>query len=172
MADALGTFYNGGKPGRRTAVTPKSLSANAAKRSIQRVISLGTGSVTTATYLVGIMPVKGKVVRIDFAGQAAVTGTSLTADVRKLSSDGNTATTLQSAATDIKLTASTDEVAQAASLTATVANRTVDANLVLEVVITASSITAGPGDLVVNVVYVPVEDSESNNTIEIGADLL
>lgn len=140
-------------------VTPKSLSLQSAKRQISRVVSLGTGAVSTATYLVGIMPVAGKVTGISYMGQAAVTGTSITADSKGLSADGNTSTTLQSAATDIKLTASTDEVAQAASLTATTANLTLAAGAGIECVITATSITAGPGDLVIQITYVPTEDT-------------
>lgn len=164
--------YEGGRPGRRTATTPKSISSQALKRQVSHVLALGTSSVSTQTKLVGIMPVEGKVVGISYAGQAAVTGTSLTANVQKLSADGNTATSLQASATDIKLTASTDEVQQDAALTATTANLTVAAGSVLQVVITADTVSAGPGDLVVEITYVPTEDVKVASEIETGADLL
>lgn len=166
------TFYEGGKPGRRTAVSPKSLSQYAALRPLQVRVPLGTGAVSTQTILLGIMPASGgKVQSIKFAGQAAVTGTSITAEVFKRSADGNSTTTLQASATDIKLTASTDEVALSATLTATTADRTVAGGLVLECTITCSSITAGPGDLIIDVEFVPSEDSTSGS-ISTGADLL
>jgi hypothetical protein len=173
MADAYGTFYNGAKPGRRTAVTPNSLSANAGLRTISRVLPLGTSTVTTATYIVGLVPTGGgKVTAINFAGQAAVTATTLTAEVKAIPADGGTSVTLQSAATSIKLTTSNDDEAVAGALTATTANLTLVAGQVIEVVITADTCSAGPGDLLVQVEYFPVEDSESSNAISIGADIL
>lgn len=172
MGSAYESVYNGAKGGRRSAVTPKSLSANAAKRQLVRVIGLGTGAVSNGTHLLPPMPVAGRVVAITYVGSAAVTGTSITAEVFARAADGNSTTTLQSAATDVKFTASTDKVAASASLTATTANLTLSAGTVLEVTIAAASITAGPGDFAVQLVYVPSEDSKSNGTIEIGADLL
>jgi hypothetical protein len=169
---AYATFYDGGKAGRRTAVTPKSMSANAVKRPLNRVLPLGTGAVSTATYLLPPMPVAGKVVAIHYVGAAAVTGTSITAEVAKRAADGNSTTTLQASATDVKITSSTDNTLLSATLTATTANLTCTAGTVLQVTITASSITAGPGDLAVQVVYVPSEDTRSSNTFSIGADLL
>lgn len=167
------SMWEGGKPNRHTAVTPKTLSKNAGVRSIQRIISLGTGAVSTATRIVGIMPKGGgKVIAIKFAGQAAVTGTSLTAEVKKISADGATSTTLQSAATDVLFTASTDDEANAASLTATTANLTVAEDLVLEVVLTANAVTAGPDDFVVTIDFVPSEDVKASNEITTVADLL
>lgn len=142
------------------AVTPKSLSENAGVRTIQRVLSLGTGAVSTATYLLGMMPENGgKVVRIKAAGQAAVTGTSITLNVQKVSADGATATDLLESDIDIELTASTDEEAQVGTLTTTTADLTVAGDLVLQAVVTASSVSAGPGDVIVSIEYVPSEDT-------------
>lgn len=168
------SFFDGGKPGRRTTLSSKSLCTNVGKRTVARVLPLGTGAVSTATYLLGVVPVAGKVLGIQFVGQAAVTGTSITAEVLVRSADGNSTTTLQASATDVKITASTDETVLAATLTATTANLTLTANAVLEVMITASSITAGPGDVIVQVVYLPAEQTRSagTNGFEIGADLL
>jgi hypothetical protein len=146
------------------AVTPYSLSKNAGLRQKSRMISLGTGAVSTRTDLVGRLPTGGcKVVGIYFTGTDAVTGTGLTAEVKKLSADGNTATTLQASAVDLKLTASTDEVPQAATLTAATTDLTLASGAVLQVVFTASSITAGPGDVEVLVEYVPVEDARQTD---------
>lgn len=124
-------------------------------RIIRRTLPLGTGAVSTGTFLLGFSEVKGRVTAIRYGGQAAVTGTAITAEVKKTSTDGNTDTTLQSAATDIKLTASTDETKIAASLTTTQQDLNINKDQLLQVVITCTAITAGPGDVVVEVVVDP-----------------
>lgn len=168
-----GKFFEGAKPGRRTAVTPKSLSANAVKRTVRQTIVLGTGAVSTQTKLVGTIPVAGKIQSITFVGQAAVTGTSITAEVFARTAAGAAGNTLQSAAKDIKFaSAGAALTGTAASLTATTANLTLAAGQAFEVVFTATSITAGPGDVSVEIVFVPSEDSESANAISMGVDLL
>lgn len=170
-AKAAKRFIDGGKPGARTAVTPASLSANAAKRALTFNVALGTGAVSTQTVALGTMPVAGKILDIAFSSSSAVTGTSLTAEVKKNAADGNSATTLQSAATDIKVSASTDLTKLAAALTATTADLTVAADLVLSCVFTASSITAGPGFVAITITYVPSEDSKSSGVYTTGNDL-
>lgn len=122
---------------------------------LRRVLPLGTGAVTTATYLLGAQKIKGRITDIRFYGQSAVTGTSLTAEVFKVATDGNSTTTLQSAATDVKITASTDGTKLAASLTATKGDLDILKDQLLQVVITANTVGTGPGDLVVEVVYDP-----------------
>lgn len=124
-------------------------------RAVNRVIALGTSTVTTGTHLVGFAHVKGRIKAVRFGGQGAVTGTSLTAEVKKVSADGDTSTSLQSAAKDIKLTTSTDETELEASLSTTAGALDVLKGQLFEVVITADSVTAGPGDVVVEVEIEP-----------------
>lgn len=125
------------------------------KGSIQGVAALGTGAVTTQTKIVGVVPKDLKVKDIRFYGQAAVTGT-LTAEVFARTSAGAAGNTLQSAATDIAFaSAAAGKTGVAASLTDTVANLSIDEDQLIEVVVTATSVTAGPGDLGVKVEFEP-----------------
>jgi hypothetical protein len=126
------------------------------KGSVQQVLPLGTGSVTTQTKVIGVMPKKGLVKEIRFHGQGAVTGTTITAEVFARTTAGATGATLQSAARDIKF--GSVEAAKAgvtASLTATAPNRMLAEGQLLEVVVTASSITAGPGDFLIEIEFEP-----------------
>jgi hypothetical protein len=125
-------------------------------RVIRAVLPLGTGAVTTQTKLIGMSEVRGRVREIRFAGQGAVTGTSITAAVHKLSADGNTSTSLQSAARDIKLTTGNDETKITASLASNRSTLVLTKDQLLECIITAGSITAGPGDVVVEIVVEPL----------------
>src|SRR3990167_7015393 len=72
--------------------------------TIQQVIALGTGAVSTQTRIVGSVPQNARVVGIRFYGQSAVTATSLTAEVFARTAAGATGGTPQSAATDIEFT--------------------------------------------------------------------
>lgn len=120
--------------------------------TVRRVLPLGTGAVTTATYPLGSTPIKGRIKGVRYSGSAAVTGTAITADVQRIATDGNSATSVQSAATDVKITSGTDKTTLSATL-ASNGSGTLDLpkNTQLQVVVTANAITAGPGDLVVEV---------------------
>ena len=124
-------------------------------RQVAVVLALGTGAVSTQTKLVGASPCKGKVLEVYFVGQAAVTATSLTAEVKKVVVGGGSSTSLQSAATDIKLTGSTDDIKVAAALSSDSTVRALSKDQIIEVVITADTCTAGPGDLAVVVLIEP-----------------
>lgn len=167
-------FYRGGRGG-AAAVTPKNASAQMVKRVKRRVLALGTSTVTTTTYIVGATEFGLKVIAINFFGQAAVTATGLTAEVFARTTAGATGNTLQSAATALHTafdTAAHAKAGVAAALTATAANLTLLAGQLLEVTITASSATAGPGDLLVQIVAVPVEDSlTAVGLVTVGSDL-
>jgi hypothetical protein len=164
-------FSEGGH-GPKGVVTPGSLSANAVKRTVYRVVSLGTSTVSTATYVIAAMPTAGKVIAIQEYGQAAVTGTTLTGEVFARTTAGAAGNTLQSAANDVKFaSAAAGKAGVSASLTATTANLTLAAGQLLEYTSTASSVTAGPGDLLVVVTYVPTEDAKVSGGYTSGADL-
>lgn len=122
---------------------------------METVVALGTGAVATQARLLGTTPRRMKVIAINFVGAAAVTGTSLTGMVRYRSADGNSTTDLMSAAKDLKITSSNDNVEQQGVLATS--GLTVPAGRAVECVFTATSITAGPGDVVVQVVCVPVQ---------------
>lgn len=125
-------------------------------RMLQRVVALGTGAVSTQTVAVGRIPLKSRVKAIRAVGQGAVTGTSITAEVFARTTAGAAGNTLQSAATDVKFASqAAARTGVAASLTATLANLDLAAGQLLEAVITASSVTAGPGDLVIEVELEP-----------------
>jgi hypothetical protein len=166
-------LYDGARAGQHTAVTPYSLSAHAAYRAIQRVVSLGTGAVATATRVVGVMPVAGRVTGIRISGQAAVAGTALTAEIYARGTAGGAGNTQQSAALDVKFaSAAAAKTGVAAALTATDANLVLEAGQMFEVVITATAITAGPDDLLVAITFVPAEDERSGSQYVTGRDIL
>lgn len=122
--------------------------------SIQRVLALGTGAVSTATFIVGSMNKHGRVGSIRFYGQATVTATSLTAEVFARTSAGASGISLQSAATDITF----DSGALAKTgVAAALANAALSLreDQLLEVVITADTCSAGPGDLLVEIGFEP-----------------
>lgn len=170
MASPTKRFYDGGKPGRRTVTSPYSASANLVRKQFHVRIPLGTGAVSTQTALLGIVPTSGgKVTAVSVVKQATVTGTSLTADVKQRSADGSTSTSVLNAAIDVK--AATNNAASAGTLSGTAANLALTAGNALEVVVTASSITAGPGDLFVLVEWVPAEDTKSSGVYTSGKDL-
>ncbi len=126
------------------------------KGSIQGISALGTSTVTTVTRLVGCMPKTGRVTGIRFYGQAATTATALTAEVKARPTDGGTAVTLQSAATDVDLTAAQLLAGVEASLTTTYSALKIAEGQAFEVTITANTCTAGPGDFLVEIEFQPL----------------
>lgn len=123
-------------------------------RSVRVVLPLGTGAVATQTKLVGISEVGGRIKAVRFAGQGAVTATSLVAKVQKLSADGDTATDVSSDR-DIKLTAATDQTALSGTLSTVAGVLDIKRGTLFRVVITADACTVGPGDLAVEVEVEP-----------------
>lgn len=124
--------------------------------TVQVVIPLGTGAVSTQTKVVGVVPKHCRVTGVRFHGQAQVTATSLVAEVFARTRAGAAGATLQSATANIKFgSAALAKAGVAASLTATQEDKRLVENQLLEVVITADTCTAGPGDLVVEVQYTP-----------------
>lgn len=139
MATGINAFFEGGKG------------------SLQAVVALGTGAVSTQTKIVGCAGKKCRVRSIRFYGQAAVTGTTITAEVFARTTAGAAGSTLQSAAKDIKFaSAAAGKAGVDASLTATTTNLSLAEGQLLEVTFTATSITAGPGDLLVEVEMEPL----------------
>lgn len=129
------------------------------KGSIQGIVALGTGSVATQTRIVGVVPKKMRVKNIRFHAQAVATGTTptLTAEVFARTSAGAAGNTLQSAATNIIFAdAAAAKAGSAASLTATTANLDLAEPQLIEVVVTAGgTVSAGPGDLLVEIEFEP-----------------
>lgn len=126
------------------------------KAVLQGVVALGTGAVATQTKILFRTPYKGRVQGIKIQSQAAVTGTSITAEVFARTVAGAAGNTLQSAAADVKF--ASEAAAKAgidATLTGTEANLDLSAEQLIEVVITATSITAGSGDLLVSLELAP-----------------
>jgi hypothetical protein len=120
------------------------------------VVALGTGAVSTQTRIVGVVPQDLVVKGIRYYGQAAVTGTTVTAEAHARTAAGAAGASLQSAATDINFaSAAAGKAGVAAALTTTTGDRRLAQGQLLEVVVTATSITAGPGDLLVAVEFEP-----------------
>lgn len=125
-------------------------------QTIQQVVPLGTGAVTTQTKIVGSVPRNCRIVGIRFYAQAGPTATTLTAQVYARTTAGATGNSLQSAATDIDFaSAATAKTGIAASTTTTYGNLRLAENQLLEVTITASGCSAGPGDLLVEIDWEP-----------------
>lgn len=130
-------FYGGGK-----------------NQSLQRVIPLGVGSVTTQTRTVGTIPRNCRVKKVKFHGQGAVTAAVLTAMVVVRDAEGGNGENLLTAAADIDFaTAAAARVGVEGIIDASEAS--IDEDQLLECVITATTATAGPGDLVVEVEFAP-----------------
>jgi len=117
---------------------------------------LGTGAVSTQTKIVGCVPQNCRVIGVRYYGQAAPTATALTAQTYARTTAGATGNSLQSAATDIDFaSAAAAKAGTAASTTATYANLRLDEGQLLEVTVTATACTGGPGDLLVEIDYEP-----------------
>lgn len=123
---------------------------------IQAPIALGTSSVSTQSKLVGVVRKKLRITAIKVYGQAAVTGTSISAIVYARTTAGAAGNALNSALSIKFASAAAAKAGSAATLTTTKANLVLSPGQLLEVTFTASSITAGPGDVVVDVEYEPV----------------
>ena len=126
------------------------------KGSIQGVVALGTGAVSTQTKIIGVVPKKARVTGIRYYVQAAATATALTAQVFARTAAG-------AAGNDLNADTSID-VADAATgktgIETTLESTNPDhlwlaEGQLLEVVVTASSATAGPGDLLVEIEFEP-----------------
>ncbi len=123
---------------------------------IERVISLGTGGVGTGTFPIGRVPKRCRIVRIRINGQGVVTGTSLTAMVRLWDTAATVTSDLQAAAADIKfLTATAARLGLVPALHADQARRNAVDGQIVDCVVTATAITVGPGDVLVEVEFEP-----------------
>ena len=125
--------------------------------SLQNVIVLGTGAVSTQTKIMGLLPKNCAVTGVRYHGQGAVTASGgLTAEAFARTTAGATGVSLQASATDIKFGSAALALAgTAATLTTTSGDQYASENQVVEVTVTTSNCSAGPGDLLVEVEYAP-----------------
>lgn len=123
--------------------------------SLQNVIVLGTGSVSTQTKVVGSIPKNARITGIRFYAQAAPTATSLTAECFARTAAGATGLTLQGSATDIDFASAAAAKTGIAATLASEPNVRVDENQLIEVTVTANTVNPGPGDLLVEVQFAP-----------------
>lgn len=124
------------------------------KNALQAAIPLGTGAVSTQTKIVGALPKNARILAIRFYAQAAPTATALTAEVFARTTAGAAGNTLQAAATDIDFaTAAAAKTGVDADLVADTADLLLDQDQLIEVVVTADTVSAGPGDLLVAIEY-------------------
>lgn len=125
-------------------------------QSIQAVIPLGTGAVSTQTKVVGSVPRDCRVVGIRMYGQAAPTATALTAQVFARTTAGAAGNDL-CADKDIDFaSAAAAKAGVAATLESTNPEHlNLSENQLLEVVVTADTCSAGPGDLLVEIDFEP-----------------
>lgn len=123
---------------------------------IESVISLGTGGVGTGTFPIGRVPKRCRIVRIRINGTAVVVGTSLTAMVRVWNTAATVTSDLLAAAADIKFTTATAaRLGLVPALHADQARRDAVDGQIVDCVITATAITAGPGEVLVEVEFAP-----------------
>lgn len=133
----------------------KSNSFQGGEGSIQAVLSLGTGAVSTQTKIVGLIPKNCVVTGVRYHGQAQVTATGLTADVYVRTAAGAAGSSVQSAAKSVAFaSAAAAKTGVAATMTTGAAVRP-NENQLVEVVITADTCSAGPGDLLVEIAFAP-----------------
>jgi hypothetical protein len=123
--------------------------------SLQQVVPLGTSTVTTQTKVIGSIAKYSRVTGIRFYGQDAVTATSLTAEVFARTKAGATGLTLQASATDIEFASEAIAKAGVVAVIASEPNVRLLENQLIEVVVTADTCSAGPGDLLVEVELSP-----------------
>jgi hypothetical protein len=123
--------------------------------TFQQVVALGVSNVTTQTKVVGAIPKNCRLRAIRFYGQGAVTATSLTAECFARTTAGATGVTMQTAAKDIKFGTAAAGLAGVAAVVATGTGQYTDKQQLVEVVVTADTCTAGPGDFLVVVEYEP-----------------
>ena len=136
---------------------PRSNRFEGGEGTIQQVIPLGTGAVSTQTKVVGSIPKHCLVTGIRFYAQAGPTATSLTAEVFARTRAGATGNSLQASATDIDFaSAAAAKTGIAATLSATPAYLRLVENQILEVTVTSNTTSAGPGDLLVEIQYEPI----------------
>ncbi len=122
-------------------------------QSLTVAIALGVSTVATQTRSVGSIPRDAIIRGIRYYGQTAVTATTLTAECFARTLAGAAGLTLQGAATDIDFaTAAAARTGVEATLAAP-ANLRPSENQLIECVLTDSSTTVGPGDLVVEIQY-------------------
>ncbi len=125
-------------------------------QSLQQVINLGTGAVSTGNHIVGVVPQNCRVVGIRFHGQSAPTATSLTIEVFERTSAGAAGNTLQASATDIDFaSAAAAKTGISASLTTTQSSLRLTEGQLVEATVTANTVNPGPGDLVVEIDFEP-----------------
>jgi len=138
-------YRHGGFPGR-----------GGENQSLQQVIHLGTGAVTTGNHIVGVVPQNCRVTGVYFHGQSAPTASSLTIEVFERTSAGAAGNTLQASATDIDFgSAALAKTGVAASLTTTQSSLRLTEGLLIEATVTANTVNPGPGDLVVEIDFEP-----------------
>lgn len=129
------------------------------KGSIQGVVALGTGAVTTQTRVVGVVPKKLRVsgIRIYQQGDIAGTTPTLTAEVYARTTAGAAGNSLQSSTVNMDVAdAAAGKAGQDASLTTTEANLDLAEGQLIEVVFTAGgTVSTGPGDVLVEIEFVP-----------------
>lgn len=124
--------------------------AGGRKQTYQRVVALGTGSVSTQTAAVAHVRRRGVVTGFRVYGQSAPTAGTLTAQLQKRTA-GASAVSISNAV-DIDFASGTAALAGVAGTLTASAVALAEDDL-LEVVITAATATAGPGDLTVSVEY-------------------
>lgn len=126
------------------------------KGSIQGVVALGTGAVSTQTKIIGVVPKKLRVTDIRFYVQGATTGTALTAQVFARTTAGATGNDLCTDTSIDVADAATGKTGLDITLESTNPEHLdlVEGQL-LEVVVTANAVTVGPGDLLVEIEFEP-----------------
>lgn len=127
------------------------------KGSLQGRFALGTGAVSDVTSALGCIPKKCKVTSVRAYQQADITGTGLTLDVIARTTAGAAGATLLASVISLDVAdAAAGKAGQSGTLTATPANLALAEGQLIECVFDATSVTAGPGDVIVEVEYSPI----------------
>lgn len=167
---ASGTFYKGGKAGRRTAVTPKSLSQQAG--AIVRVVAMGDFTQNaTNKHNRGPLGVPAKLIAAYASAKTVPAGGTLSIQVVAYDASANGEVALTET---LNPEAAGITVREGAALTLAATNVALAADDTIEIHCVASdnAVTQQQVDGTVTLVFFPTEDVESNNTITTGADLV
>ena len=126
--------------------------AEGGKISLQGIAALGTGAVSDVNKIVAVVPKNMRVTGIRVVQQADITGTGLTVDIFARTAAGATGSSLLASTVSLNVAdAAAGKAGQTATLTATIANRDLAEGQLIEAVFDATSITAGPGDVLVEI---------------------
>ena len=131
--------------------------AEGGRIKVQGIAALGVGAVSDINKIVCAVPKNMRATGVRVYQQADITGTGLTMDLLVRTAAGATGSSLIASAVSLNVAdAAAGKAGQEATLTATIANRDLSEGQLIEAVFDATSVTAGPGDVLVEIEGIPL----------------